>query len=109
MKEKVIHSEAFKLNSSVIRTCDKEARKKKSIGIPLSEVIKRAAEYCGESETVIKKISKEHTIRYEQGSAEKLSMPGKKRSMWCENTKLYVDSFDRFIIRNIIIFMLLEK
>lgn len=78
---------------------------KEKIGIPLSQMIKSTAECFVKSETLIKKISKEHTIRLEQGSGDKLSTPGKKRSMWCENTELYVNSFDRYVIRNIMIFV----
>jgi hypothetical protein len=85
----------------VIQTCDEEARKKELV-FPVSQATKRAAKYCGKSETLIKKIRKEHKTRVEKGSGEKLPTPGNKRNTRAENTKVQVDDFDKCVIRNII-------
>jgi hypothetical protein len=98
-RNKVIHSEARELISKVIQTCDKEARKKE-LAFPVSQVTKRATEYCGKSETLIKKIRKEHKTRVEKGSGEKLPTSIKKRNTRPENTKVQVDDFDVYVIRN---------
>jgi hypothetical protein len=61
-RNEVIHSEACELISKAIQTCDEEARKKE-LAFPVSQAAKRAAEYCGKSETLIKEIRKKKTIR----------------------------------------------
>jgi hypothetical protein len=100
-RNKVIHSEVRELISKVIQNSDKEARKKEP-AFPASHVTKKAAEYCGKSETMIKKIRKEHKTRVEKGSGEKLSTPGMKRNTRHGNTKVQVDAFDKCVRRNII-------
>jgi hypothetical protein len=100
-RNKVIHSEARELISRVIQTCNEEARKKE-LAFPVSQATKRAVEYCGKSKTLIKKIRKEHKTRVEKESEEKLPMPGKKRNMRPENTKVQVDDFNKCVVRNII-------
>jgi hypothetical protein len=60
----VIHSEARELISKIIQTCDEE-QGKKEVAFALSQSSKRAAEYCGKSETLIKVIRKEHKTRVE--------------------------------------------
>jgi hypothetical protein len=99
-RNEVIHSEASEHISKVIQTCDEEARMKE-LAFPVSQATKRAAEYCGKSETLIKKIRKERKTRVEKGSGGKLPTPGKKRNTRPENTKVQVDDFDKWIIRNI--------
>jgi hypothetical protein len=56
-RNKVIHSEARERISKVIQTCDEEARKKE-VTFPVSQATKRATEYCGKKETLVKKIRK---------------------------------------------------
>jgi hypothetical protein len=85
----------------VIQTCDEEAGKKE-LAFPVSQATKIAAEYCCKSETLIKKIRKEHKTRVEKGSGEKLPAPDKKRNTRPENTNVQVNDFDKCVIRNII-------
>jgi hypothetical protein len=51
---------------------------------------------------MIKVIRKEHNTSVEKGSGEKIFMPGKKRNTRPEITKVYVNDFDKCVIRNLI-------
>jgi hypothetical protein len=99
-RNKVIYSEARERTSKAIQTSDEEARKK-GLALPVSQATKRAAEYCGKRETLIKKIRKEHKTRAEKGSGEKFPALGKKRNTRPESTKVQVDDFDICVIKNI--------
>ncbi|XP_039297551.1 uncharacterized protein LOC120354445 [Nilaparvata lugens] len=92
-----LHSEVRNIIRHVIEKCDEE---KNSIPIPHSQATKRAANYCGVSERLIKKIRSE-TKCLAEPELSKLSMPGKTRPH-SKNSISSIDSFDLNVIRNTI-------
>lgn len=60
-KCKAVHSKYQELINNVIQTCDEEERKKE-LAFPVSQTTKQAAECCGKSETLMKKIRKELSL-----------------------------------------------
>lgn len=98
-KGKIIHSEARKMASDVIKVCDEEALDKK-LRLPVAKATERAALYTNLSKHPISYIRKERK-NVDSTPGTSISTPGKKRKR--ENVmKKVVDSFDRRVIRDCI-------
>jgi hypothetical protein len=69
----------------------------------------RAAHYASVSERTIKQIRKEHKQRQESDPNTKLSTPGKKHRTSPQQITVFVDDFDRCVIRTIHDFYLRER
>jgi hypothetical protein len=100
-KRKVIHSEGREIVGSVIEKCDEESRNN-CLKYRLNQATRRAAHYANVSETTIKQIRKEHKQRQESDRNKKLSTPGKKRRTRPQHTTVFLDEFDRCVIRRTI-------
>jgi hypothetical protein len=108
-KRKVIYSEGREFVSSIVEKCDEESRNN-CLKYTLNQAMRRAAHYANVSETTVKQIRKEHKQRQESDPNKKLSTPGKKRMTRPQHTTVFLDDFDRCVIRrNIHDFCLREK
>jgi hypothetical protein len=95
-----IHSEGREIIANIIEKCDEEKAQMQFL-LPLSKATKRAAMYAGVSCSAIKKIRQENKARKETHPGNSLRSPGKKRRI-IERNVVYVDDFDKCVIRNTI-------
>jgi hypothetical protein len=95
-----IHSEGREIIANIIEKCEEE-RAQMQFLLPLSKATKRAAMYAGVSCSAIKKIRQENKARKETHLGNSQRSSGKKRRI-IERNVVYVDDFDKCVIRNII-------
>jgi hypothetical protein len=95
-----IHNEGREIIANIIEKCDEEKAQVQYL-LPLLKATKRAAMYAGVSCSAIKKIIQENKARKETHPDNSLRSPGKKRRIM-EHNVVYVDDFDKCVIRNII-------
>jgi hypothetical protein len=100
-EKKFIHSEGQEIITSIIEKCDKESRNN-CLKYSSNQATLRAAHYASVSERTIKQIRKEHKQRQESDPNTKLSTPGKKRRTSPQQITVFVDDFDRCVIRRTI-------
>jgi hypothetical protein len=99
-KTNTIRSEGREIIANIIEKCDKEKAQMQFL-LPLSKATKRAAMYARLSCSAIKKIRQENKARKETHPGNSLRSPGKKRRI-IEHNVVYVDDFDKCVIRNTI-------
>jgi hypothetical protein len=95
-----IHSEEREIIANIIEKCDGEKAQMQFL-LPLSKATKRAAMFAGISCSAIKKIRQENKSRKETHPGNSLRSPGKRRRI-IERNVVYVDDFEKCVIRNTI-------
>jgi hypothetical protein len=86
--------------ANVIKKCDEESRQKLLL-LPINKATERAAMYTGISRSSILRIRRKHRERNATNATQLLKSPGKNRGKRSCNV-LFVDDFDKCVIRNTI-------
>jgi hypothetical protein len=97
----------MEITANVIEKCDKESRQKRLL-LPINKATGRAAMYTEKSKSSILRIRRKHWERNATNPTQLLRPPGKKRGK-CSHNVVFVDDFDKCVIRNTIHYFYIQE